>query len=178
MNKNIIIGVIVVALLAGIFIFIGTSDTNSVSSDTENTTSDRQYDKVPPFSLQDYDGNSVSNTDFEGKALVVNSWATWCPFCVDELPDFGKLQEEFPDDIVVIAIDRSESLSTAKEYTDNFGLTEKILFLLDSGDTFYQSIGGFSMPETLFVDKDGNVRVHKRGPMRIEEMREKVNLII
>ncbi len=51
-------------------------------------------------------------------------------------------------------------------------------FLLDSKDAFYKSIGGFSMPETLFADADGNVIVHKRGPMALDEMIDKVNSII
>jgi len=179
MNKNITIGIIVLVVLAGaILIFSGGSSDTITPGTNEEGTATVAYDTVPSFTLQDYNGNEVSPSDFEGKVLILNSWATWCPFCVDELPDFSKLQEEFPETLVVVAIDRSESLSQAKQYTDNLGVTENFIFLLDPDDLFYQSIGGFSMPETLFVDGEGNIRIHKRGPMRLEEMREKVNLIL
>ena len=117
-------------------------------------------------------------SDFRGKAVVVNAWASWCPFCAEELVDFAALQEEFGDKIAVIAIDRAEPLETTKNFSDKNGVTDKMIFLLDPGDSFYQSIGGFSMPETIFVDKDGLIRDHKRGPMKLEEMRRRTETIL
>lgn len=133
-----------------------------------------RFDKAPEFTLKDYNGNDISFSDFQGKITVVNSWAVWCPFCVKELPEFARLQEEFGDEIVVIAIDRAESLEKVKGFTDPLGVTDKFVFLLDPRDSFYKSIGGFAMPETIFVDAEGFIRIHKRGPMSLKEMREKV----
>ena len=82
------------------------------------------------------------------------------------------------DDVVVIVIDRAESMAKQKKFIDEVGLTGKLLYLNDPKDSFYQSIGGFSMPETIFVDKDGNIRLHKRGPMNVEEMRKVLKDII
>lgn len=130
------------------------------------------------FSLNDYNGNKVILSDFRDKIVLVNSWAVWCPFCGDELIDFAELQEEFKDEIVIIAVDRAESLETAKGFTDSLEVTDKMIFLLDPSDSFYASIGGFGMPETIFLDKKGDVKIHKRGPMTLEEMREKVNTIL
>lgn len=183
MNTNIIIVIIVAIVVAiGAFFFLRDGDevqtpAGGISEET-TTMEDDSFDKVPSFAFEDYEGNEVSSADFEGKILVVNSWATWCPFCVDELTDFGQLQEEFPDEIVVIAIDRSEPLDRAKGFSDNLDVSDKYIFLLDPRDEFYRSIGGFAMPETLFVDTDGNIRVHKRGPMNFNEMKEKVESIL
>lgn len=137
-----------------------------------------QYQKSPDFHLQDYNGKTVSPTDFTGKSLVINSWAAWCPFCVKELPDFAQAQEEFGNKVVIIAIDRAEPLTVAKEFSDKVGVTGRVILLLDPSDSFYQSIGGFSMPETIFVDKNGNIVEHKRGPMDIQEIREKIQQFI
>jgi len=161
MKRAIIIIVGLVIILGAVFLFQGKDERGGV-------------DKVPDFNLEDYSGNIVSLSDFTGKILVLNSWAAWCPFCVEELKDFALLQEEFGDEIVVIAIDRAESLETSKKFSDELGVTDKLVFLLDPRDSFYKSIGGFSMPETLFVDGEGNIRIHKRGPMKLNEMREKV----
>lgn len=179
MNKNTIIGIIIIAIAGiGWFVFSQGDGSTQDSNKSVKTSQKKSFDTAPTFALKDYDGNDVSSGDFGDKILVVNSWAAWCPFCVDELPDFGELQAAFPDEVQVIAINRAESLSVAKEYTDRFNLTDKYVFLLDPNDSFYKSIGGFSMPETLFVDQEGNIRIHKRGPMEFSEMKEKINSIL
>ncbi|MBI4119372.1 MAG: TlpA family protein disulfide reductase [Parcubacteria group bacterium] len=134
--------------------------------------------EVPDFALQDYSGKTVSRADFSGKPLVINSWAGWCPFCREELVAFAVAQEELGDQVVIIAINRAESLDTAKGYTDEQGTSDKLVFLLDPTDSFYQSIDGFSMPETIFVDKNGNIVDHKRGPMDIDEIRSRTQKIL
>lgn len=134
--------------------------------------------KAPDFSLKDYQGNTVSLTDFADTPLVINSWAAWCPFCIDELPDFAAVQKELGDKVVIIAIDRAEPLSTAKKYTDDLDVTDELVFLMDPSDSFYRSIGGFSMPETIFVDREGNIRDHKRGPMDASEILERIQKIL
>ncbi|MBI2640310.1 MAG: TlpA family protein disulfide reductase, partial [Candidatus Sungbacteria bacterium] len=130
------------------------------------------------FALQNYDGKTVRPADFAGKPLVINSWAAWCPFCRKELVDFASAQKEFGDKVVIIAIDRAETRDIAKKYTDELGVTESMIFLLDPSDNFYQSIGGFSMPETIFVDSKGNIVFHKRGPMDLQEMRDRIQQVV
>ncbi|MEX1997534.1 MAG: TlpA disulfide reductase family protein [Candidatus Andersenbacteria bacterium] len=134
--------------------------------------------QIPAVSLTDYEGNEVSLGDFSDKPLVINSWAVWCPFCVDELPDFVMVQKEFEDQVTFIAIDRAEPRDAAKEFTDGLGITDDLVFLLDPRDSFYQAIGGFSMPETLFVNADGTIHFHKRGPMPVEEIRQRTQELI
>lgn len=183
MNKNyLIIGVVIVALIIGGVILYGGNSTDDNQNTTNGTTTSKQQatktprkDKAPAFSLKDYDGNTVSSADFAGKAMIVNSWAAWCPFCVDELPDFATIQGEFKDDLVIIAINRVEPIGTAKGFSDQLGVTNKLVMLLDPNDSFYRSIGGFSMPETIFVDADGNIVEHKRGIMSLSQIRDKVN---
>lgn len=129
---------------------------------------------LPDLALTAYDGQTVRLQDLRGTPLVVNSWAAWCLFCVKELPDFAAVQEEFGNRVRIVAVNRAESLDTAKGFTDKLGVTEELLWVLDPDDTFYTSIGGFSMPETLFVDAAGAVVFHKRGVMAREEVRQRV----
>ena len=156
------------------------SRTGQVPAKNTNVPTEQEVrlEKAPNFSLQDYNGKMVNLADFAGKPIIINSWAAWCPFCKKELTDFVAAQKEFGDKVVIIAIDRSESLAVAKGYTDQQGITDNLTFLLDPSDSFYRSIGGFSMPETIFVDKDGNIVFHKRGPMDINEMREKIRQLL
>ena len=164
----ILIGIVVI----GGLIFFGRGSEKPAA---EKPTSGTRADKAPDFRLKDYGGNEVALADFEGKNIIINSWAVWCPFCVKELKDFSELERELGDSITIIAIDRAESLEKQKSYTDDLGITKDLIFLLDPDDSFYRSIGGFSMPETLFVDGEGNIILHKRGPMTLDEMRQKTN---
>lgn len=179
MKTSLIIIGIVILVLAGWLLISKTGQYQNIyPNNTIQTESLVKFDKAPNFNLQDYNGKTVTFADFVGKPIVINSWAAWCSFCKRELSDFAAVQKEFGDKVVIIAIDRAETRETAKRYSDELGVTDNLVFLLDPRDSFYQSIGGFSMPETIFVDKNGNIIEHKRGIMDMQEMREKVQKII
>jgi len=149
--------------------------TSSVSDVTINTDGGTM---IPDLSLLTYSGKVVDLHDYIGKPLVINSWASWCAFCKKELPDFVKTQNYAPNDVLFIAINRKESLEVQKEYTDSRNITDQLVFLQDPTDSFYRSIGGFSMPETLFVDAAGNIVEHKRGILTATEIQEKTRALI
>jgi len=182
MKQKIIIGIVAIFVVGTLFFVVSNQATPNQAASNKNTNFDKDISNLgEPFfgiTVIDYEKNEVQLSDFSGRPLVINSWAVWCPFCKKELADFAALQEEFSNGITVIAIDRQESLEKARGYTDGLGITEKMLFFLDPTDSFYKSIGGFSMPETIFVDGSGTIIVHKRGPMDLEEMREHTLKII
>ncbi len=177
--KKIILIVIILIVAAGLVIGLSKKG-NRVASTVNTKVGDQQikFDKTPDLALKDYAAKSVNLSDFTGKPLVLNAWATWCPFCKEELPDFATAQKEFKDQVVIVAIDRAEPLSVAKSYTDARGTTKQLVFLLDPNDSFYSAIGGFSMPETIFVDRQGNIQFHKRGPMDVNEIRQRVQALL
>ena len=185
MSSKIIIPIIIgFAVVGGGIFFLQSSSSTPGAGDEPSNEGEAPVqqsgggDLVPDLTFKDYNGNDVALRDFQGRPLIVNSWAAWCPFCIDELPDFAQVQEEFGDEIVIITIDRAESLSLAKEYSDDLGVTDDLIFLLDPNDSFYRAINGFSMPETIFVDRDGIIRDHKRGPMKADEIRRRIQSIL
>jgi len=133
---------------------------------------------MPQVDLVDYSGRSVNTATFIGVPLIINSWASWCPFCRQELEDFAKIKSKFGNQIKIIAVNRSESLKVAKKYSDPLNVSEALVLLLDPNDFFYRAIGGFTMPETIFVDKKGRIVFHKRGPMAEDEILDKINQLI
>ncbi|MFB3042767.1 MAG: TlpA family protein disulfide reductase, partial [Nitrososphaerales archaeon] len=66
--------------------------------------------RLPNFNLETIDGEKVSLSDYRGKVVFVNFWATWCPFCVDEIPDLERAFEEYGGDVAILGINRAESL--------------------------------------------------------------------
>tara|TARA_B100000745_G_scaffold300509_1_gene254845 strand:- start:13470 stop:13973 length:504 start_codon:yes stop_codon:yes gene_type:complete len=162
---KIIAGIVVVILIAlGATLFFASGSENTVRA------------QVPDLALMQHGGEEVVLAEIEGFA-VLNSWATWCPFCVQEVPDFVELQKEF-EGVSVVLINRSEDASKAEAFLEGRGVNlSDLIFLEDPKDSFYKGIGGFSMPETLFV-KDGEVIFHKRGFMNLSEMRDLTTSLI
>ncbi len=131
--------------------------------------------EILELEFTDLDGNTVALEQFAGTPLVVNAWATWCPFCKKELPEFAQVQKEVGDDVIFIAVNRQESAEKVLEYIENNNLTNSLLFVQDPQDTFYKTIGGFSMPETLFITADGEIAQHRRGVISLDQLRTLVN---
>lgn len=172
MRKYLIV-IVIIIVLVGIWFMFGNNGASDISTNINSDAAPKSgisTTPLPHFSLEDYSGGIVTSSDFVGKPLVVNSWAVWCPFCRKELPDFAAAQKKFGDSVVFVAVDRAESLDVAKRYSDELGVTDNLTLLLDPTDSFYRSIGGFSMPETIFVDADGYIQDHKRGPMELDEI--------
>jgi thiol-disulfide isomerase/thioredoxin len=117
---------------------------------------------------------------YKGTPVIANSWAIWCPFCVKELADFASVQRQLGDEVVVVAINRAESDTSIRDFLGEINISENdLLFMTDSGDVFYRkTLNGFSMPETLFIDREGNVHFHKRGPMDEAEILERLKELL
>jgi thiol-disulfide isomerase/thioredoxin len=110
---------------------------------------------------------------------VVNSWASWSPFSVQELKDLETIASENKDNnIVFIAINRKEPKENAKLFLQSIQAFSHIQFVIDVGDTYYTSVGGFSMPETVIYDTKGAIVEHKRGNMSIDEIRTLVTTVL
>lgn len=173
MEKGTILTIVVllgVLLLVGVFTF---TTQNKVRLSERDTEASRTLTTAEDTPYTDLEGNPFSFESYRGQVRVVNSWASWCPFCTEELGDFEQLAKEYSQqDVAVIAINRKEPRARAVHFLDSLGEFEYTDFAIDLTDAYYISIGGFSMPETLFYDVEGNVVFHKRGSMTLEEMRQ------
>lgn len=120
----------------------------------------------------DMAGNSAVLSDYLGEVLVVNSWASWSPFSSKELAELSLLVGAYNDHgVKILAINRAEQSETAERYLKTVDGHESIILILDPDDNFYRSVEGYTMPETLFYDKKGNIVHHNRGPMTQEQVR-------
>lgn len=142
---------------------IAGSDSTSVS-----TTEGGEID----FTLQDFDGNEVSLSDFKGKVVFLDFWAAWCPFCVGELPEIEQVHQTYGD-IVVIGVHRTntESLETGRKFAEERGVTYTLL--QDSDGSVYDAFTGGRpfMPVAVFIDKEGKVQDTLFGPKTSEQIR-------
>lgn len=167
-NTIALLVIIIVLVIAGsVTYFFYSTPNDALDSEAKKTLSAESG-----LSFTDLDGNTITFDQFEGKVRVVNSWASWTPFSVQELKDLHTIAAEFKDQgVAVIAINRKESKEQAVQFLGSIQTFENITFALDPEDAYYASIGGFSMPETMIYDAKGNLVTHKRGSMTQEEMR-------
>lgn len=119
----------------------------------------------------DISGNAVSLEKYLGQTLVIHSWASWCPQCVDQLKLFSSIVSTLPD-TKLLAINRGEDGVTAERFLNHYELWSEVELLLDPADYFYKSIEGYAMPETVIFDKNGSIAAHFRGVVSEEEIRK------
>jgi thiol-disulfide isomerase/thioredoxin len=116
---------------------------------------------VPDVVLRDLEGNTYPMTEFAGRQVIVNFWATWCLPCREELPllaDYSATQgEEGPLVIAVTDVNSGDQdLEVIREYVEEIDL--ELLFLLDDELRLHNALGVFALPTTYFVDENGVVR--------------------
>jgi thiol-disulfide isomerase/thioredoxin len=127
---------------------------------------------VPDFRLLDTKGNPFQLST-QGKPAIVNFWASWCAFCIEEMPDLQLLHEAIGDRVTVIGINRGESQGTAVRFGLETGA--EYTLLLDLKDELGASTGPYrviGMPTTLYVDADGRVNTVRIGFQTLEDMQE------
>lgn len=171
MNKtNVSISVLLLIILcavAGITYYV-----YKVPHDRKNADATKNLASTETQVFTDLDGNPVTLDQYSGKIRIVNSWASWSPFSVQELKDLEIVASENKDrNIVFIAINRKEPKENAKLFLESLQQFSHVQFVIDIGDTYYASVGGYSMPETVIYDTKGAIVEHKRGNMTIDEMR-------
>jgi len=120
-------------------------------------------DKAPNFSIRTDNGLTVSRTNFGGKLLVLNFWATWCPPCIDEIPSLNEFQERLKDaGVVVLGISVDEDEAVYTKFLRDHGVT--FLTARDPGAEIPASYGTFRYPETYIINANGTVLQKIVGP--------------
>jgi cytochrome c biogenesis protein CcmG, thiol:disulfide interchange protein DsbE len=110
---------------------------------------------VPKFVLPNIGGVEVNLADFEGKIVIVNFWATWCPPCVKEFPSMLKLIEHFKGEVVLIAISADKNDKDIHTFLNAFGgVRENVYVLRDPMAKVAESYATYKLPESFVVGRD------------------------
>ena len=137
-----------------------------------------QNAKVPPISLKDLKGKTVSIRDFKGKVILLNFWATWCPPCLAEIPELIKWQKEYEKQGLQIIGITYPPTSAIK--VRNFVRKNKINYpiLYGSKKTKALFFAGDTLPISVVIDKEGNIKGLIEGVLFSEEFEEKVKPLL
>jgi peroxiredoxin len=144
----------VLVLLAGFYVLAGNRSTSNERA-VSTLPPGEPLDTAPAFTLTDLSGKSVSLSDFKGKVLILDFWATWCPPCKKEIPDFIELQKQYGSQgvqIVGIALDQPDKV---KAFVQQNGINYPVLMGNEAITVKYGGIDG--IPTTFVIDKKGKI---------------------
>lgn len=121
------------------------------------------YKQAPEFTLLDIDGNKVSLSDFKGKVVILDFWATWCPPCIAEIPHFIELYDEYKNrglEVIGISVDWN-----GQRVVPPFAEERGINYILLLGDDEVADLYGgiISIPTTFILDREGGIRKRYMG---------------
>ena len=120
------------------------------------------------FSLLDLEGKSQSLSQYRGKIVLVNFWATWCKPCTTEMPAMQVIYDKLRDKgFVVLAINELEDDAKVREHIKQYGHTFPIL--MDRDNKVANQFGVFGLPVSVFIDQEGRVQEYIKGGLLTED---------
>ena len=112
--------------------------------------------KAPVWELKDLDGKLVKSSDFDGKVVILDFWATWCPPCKAEIPGFIELQKKYGEKgLVVVGVSLDErGPSVVKQFMSQFGMNYPVVM---GNIQTMEDFGGKAIPTTFVIDRSGKI---------------------
>ncbi len=132
---------------------------------------------APPLTLFDLDGNQVSTSDYLGQVVLLNNWATWCPPCREEMPEFKAYFENHKDDgFQILAVEAGQPENEVRAFVEELELDFIVLLDPDNQSmiTFQQS----SLPNSFVIDRQGHLRLAWIGTINVPTLEKYVTPLL
>lgn len=156
--------------------------TEQSASDSENSVENSEETKIskaPDFIVYDADGNEIRLSDYSGKPVIVNFWASWCGPCQSEMPAFEEKYKEYGDEIQFMMINITdgdrETLDTAQNFVENSGYTFPVFY--DTGLNASGRYYVYYLPTTFFIDADGCMATYATSALSSEVLQTGIDYI-
>ncbi len=128
---------------------------------------------APDFTLTDLNGNQVSLSQFRGKKVVINFWATWCPPCRAEMPDLDRLARDYSGRVVVLAIDIQEGRELVRPFLEEIKVVS-LMPLLDTDGKVSVTYKVSALPTTFIINENGIVQEVNVGAINYAWLKARV----
>lgn len=144
---------------------------SEIKATTKSSNSSNATLKTTDFTVTSASGENHKLSEFAGKPIVVNFWATWCPPCVRELPSFNKLAEEYDGKVnfLMVNTEGSSENASVKQFVDSYGYTFPLYF--DNSDEAYNAYGNGYIPVTVVINSNGEVIYNDAGGLTEDYLR-------
>ena len=152
------------------------NESKTDSSDTDGA--EQTLIKAPDFTVYDASGNKVNLSDYIGKPIVLNFWASWCGPCQSEMPDFHEKYLELGDEIHFLMVNMTggrETLSNAKAFISEKGYTFPVFYDIDTDAAMIYEV--YSLPTTYFIDAEGYLVAQATGAIPADTLQRGIDMI-
>lgn len=154
------------------------AESGSAAQTAETAEEEPQKQAAPDFTVYDADGNAVQLSDYFGKPLVLNFWASWCGPCKSEMPEFQQKYEEQTDVqfLMVNMTTGRETKEDAQALLEQEGYTFPVLFDTDGDAAMAYSV--YALPTTYFIDAEGNLVAWAQSAIDGETLQKGIDMIV
>ena len=154
------------------------ASTQPATEPTETTlppeTTEPDY-SAPDFTMLDGNGSEVNLSDFLGKPIVLNFWASWCGPCKSEMPNIQAFYEKYGEEIHFLLVSVDDSMDDAKAFIADAGYTFPVYF--DTTSMGAYTYGASSIPLTYFIDANGDLVAYYMGAMSESILQQGIDMI-
>ena len=185
MKKRIFSLILAILMLASFVSCSKNGDETTDLTESDNTPAhthgeeDAELNPAPDFTVYDKNGKPVKLSDMKGTPVVLNFWASWCPPCKAEMPDFDEIAKEYEGKVAFMMVNltdgQRETQSSAQAFIDSMGYTFPVYFDLDSEAAYAYGIQ--SIPNTFFIDSDGNLVAYVDQMIDGDTLRRGISMI-
>ncbi len=160
----------------------GSSQSSSGSTGTQSSQEEEEPELTlaPDFTVYDKDGNEVHLSDFAGKPIVLNFWASWCSPCKSEMPDFNQAYLDYGEEISFLMVNMTdgnrETVESASAFIEEQGYEFPVFY-----DTDYDAAltyGAYALPTTYFIDAEGYAVAWAQSALSAENLQKGLDMIL
>lgn len=176
------LAIFIVFLVGAYIAYTRLSEDVKPADSNQNENASRESGKktaAPDFAVTDAKGNEIRLSDFAGKPVVLNFWASWCPPCKSEMPRFDAKYGEVKDSVVFMMVDlvdgQRETQAKGQQYVADQGFTFPVYF--DKQQQAAAAYGISSIPTTIFIDANGDILAGYQGAIDEKTLTSAIALI-
>lgn len=155
------------------------SGDESRTASEETDSGENAAETAPDFTMTDASGEEVKLSDFFGKPVVLNFWASWCGPCKSEMPHFEEAYQKYGEDINFVIVNLTdgarETVETASDFIEEQGYTFPLYF--DTNTEGAMTYGTYSIPVTYFIGADGVPVAQANGALDAATLQKGLDMI-